>query len=44
MPEHYATVVGERGITLSGGQRQRVALRGLKCGFCIVVFVTCNKL
>jgi ATP-binding cassette subfamily B protein len=26
MPEHYATVVGERGITLSGGQRQRVAL------------------
>ncbi len=30
MPEGYATVVGERGITLSGGQRQRVALaRGL---------------
>jgi ATP-binding cassette subfamily B multidrug efflux pump len=26
MPDHYATVVGERGITLSGGQRQRVAL------------------
>ncbi len=26
MPEGYATVVGERGITLSGGQRQRVAL------------------
>jgi len=26
MPEAYATVVGERGITLSGGQRQRVAL------------------
>lgn len=26
MPDGYATVVGERGITLSGGQRQRVAL------------------
>ena len=26
MPDHYATIVGERGITLSGGQRQRVAL------------------
>jgi ATP-binding cassette subfamily B protein len=26
MPDHLATVVGERGITLSGGQRQRVAL------------------
>ena len=26
MPEGFATVVGERGITLSGGQRQRVAL------------------
>ncbi len=26
MPDRYATVVGERGITLSGGQRQRVAL------------------
>jgi ATP-binding cassette subfamily B protein len=26
MPDHFATVVGERGITLSGGQRQRVAL------------------
>ncbi len=26
LPDGYATVVGERGLTLSGGQRQRVAL------------------
>ena len=25
-PEHYATTVGERGVTLSGGQKQRTAI------------------
>jgi ABC-type multidrug transport system fused ATPase/permease subunit len=38
LPEGYATVVGERGVTLSGGQRQRVALaRALLVGAPVLV-------
>ena len=26
LPEHYNTIVGERGYRLSGGEKQRIAL------------------